>query len=152
MTRTSEEVGSVVRLWTKRVRRGPMDPQETLTLSVDSGIEDDANRSRGKRQVTLMEEELWEKAEAHLGETLDPALRRANVMVKGVSLERRGGGILEIGPCRLRVWGENPPCRLMDDAHPGLQEALRPDWRAGVYAQILEGGAVSVGDPVRWQE
>jgi MOSC domain-containing protein YiiM len=39
----------------------------------------------------------------------------------------------------------------MDEAAPGLQAALQPDWRGGVFAQVLEGGIVCIGDSVTWE-
>ena len=38
----------------------------------------------------------------------------------------------------------------MDESHPGLREALDPDWRAGAYGQVVTGGEIRLGDPVRW--
>jgi MOSC domain-containing protein YiiM len=38
----------------------------------------------------------------------------------------------------------------MDEALPGLREALRPNWRAGVYGEVLNDGEIAVGDPVQW--
>jgi MOSC domain-containing protein YiiM len=158
--------GEVVKLWRKRVRRGPMDEAESLTVFAGSGIEGDANRSLrprpkpSRRQVTLIEEELWAAAMQELGQELgqepgqelDPRLRRANVMVRGLSFEGHRRRLLRVGACRLLVWGENPPCRIMDDAHRGLEQALRPHWRAGVHAEVLDDGTISVGDPVAWAE
>jgi aryl-alcohol dehydrogenase-like predicted oxidoreductase len=34
----------------------------------------------------------------------------------------------------------------MDDAHPGLRAALGPNWRAGAYGEIIEGGTIRPGD------
>jgi hypothetical protein len=34
---------------------------------------------------------------------------------------------------------------------PGLRAAMYPDWRGGAFAQILDGGAVGVGDVVTWE-
>jgi MOSC domain-containing protein YiiM len=38
----------------------------------------------------------------------------------------------------------------MDEAAPGLQAALGPDWRGGVFTQVLTGGVIRVGDHVDW--
>jgi MOSC domain-containing protein YiiM len=147
---TGEAVGAVVRLWTKRCKGGPMDPQETVTLVAGEGIVGDANH-RGRRQVTLIAEEAWREIAQELGPGADPALRRANVLVRGLDLERSRGRILRLGPARLEVHGEVRPCRKMEESLPGLQKALDPHWRGGVYATVLEGGKVAVGDGVGWE-
>jgi MOSC domain-containing protein YiiM len=40
----------------------------------------------------------------------------------------------------------------MDQAHSGLQAALRPHWRAGACAQVIAGGEIRVGDEIAWEE
>jgi MOSC domain-containing protein YiiM len=39
----------------------------------------------------------------------------------------------------------------MDDALPGLHAAMRPDWRGGVFAQVLDDGIIRIGDPIAWE-
>jgi len=39
----------------------------------------------------------------------------------------------------------------MDEASPGLREALEPDWRGGVCCRVLKGGLIAVGDEVTLQ-
>src|SRR5262245_38091603 len=51
----------------------------------------------GKRQVTLLAREGWERACAELGTTVDPAVRRANLFVEGVDLGACIGSALQIG-------------------------------------------------------
>jgi MOSC domain-containing protein YiiM len=130
-----------------------MDPVSRAELVAGHGLTGDANATRTKRQVTLIEADLWDQVRAELGEPeLDPGLRRANLLVRGLSLAESRGRVLAIGPARVLVHGETRPCRLMEDTRPGLQAALDPDWRGGVYAEVLAGGPIQVGDEVAWDE
>jgi hypothetical protein len=36
----------------------------------------------------------------------------------------------------------------MDEVHPGLREALKPDCRAGVYGTVTRPGWIRIGDPI----
>lgn len=144
--------GTLRAIWRKRAKRGPMDPQTAAVLVAGRGLEGNANQG-GRRQVTMIEEERWTEATSEIGaEDLPPLSRRANLMIAGLSLENTRGRILRIGPARLQIWMECTPCERMDEARPGLKEALRPHWRGGACAQVLEGGEIRVGDEVVWEE
>jgi MOSC domain-containing protein YiiM len=138
-------------IWIKRFRRGPMDPAREATLVTGRGIVGNANQG-GKRQVTIITREAWQAVERELGENVAPATRRANLLVSGVDLAETRGRVLRIGACRLRVYGETKPCWQMEEAHAGLQAALRPEWRGGAFAEVLDGGQIAVGDNVEWVE
>lgn len=148
----SEVDGRLVAIWQKRVRRGPMDALGAAELVTGRGLVGNAQALGGKRQVTLIEAERWEEVRAELGVALDPALRRANLLVRGLALAESRGRVLLVGPCRLLIHGETRPCRLMEDSWPGLQQALDPGWRGGVYAEVLSGGTIALGDRVCWEE
>ncbi len=143
--------GVLQSIWIKRFRRGPMDPAREARLVAGRGIVGNANQG-GRRQVTIIAREAWDAATRALGAEVDPSTRRANLMVSGVELAKTRGRVLRIGDCRLRVYGETKPCSLMEDARPGLQNALKPNWRGGVFAEVLDDGSISVGDPVEWME
>jgi MOSC domain-containing protein YiiM len=144
--------GTLEAIFRKRVSRGPMDALDRAELKPGDGLVGNADL-RTRRQVTLIEAERWEDVRAELGERdLDPRLRRANLLVRGVPLAESRGRVLRVGPTRVLIHGETRPCRLMEDAHPGLQRALEPDWRGGVYAEVVEGGPIAVGDRVEWEE
>lgn len=142
-------MGRIEEIWIKRAHRGPMDSVEEATLVAGQGVAGSVDRSR-RRQVTLLEAEAWGACMTELGVQKDPALRRANILLGGVRLGNTRGRVLVVGDTRLAIGGELTPCERMDEVTPGLQAALRPDWRGGVFAQVLSGGTIRVGDPVEW--
>ncbi len=137
-------------IWLKRMRGGPMDPKRQVRAVVGQGLENNANQG-GHRQVTLLGAEAWGRAEAELGSAVDPSARRANLMVRGLELKESRGRVLRVGACRILVRGETRPCRRMDEAFQGLQAALDPEWRAGIYGEVLTSGDIALGDPVAWE-
>jgi MOSC domain-containing protein YiiM len=127
-----------------------MDAARRASLVAGRGIEHNADQG-GKRQVTVIAGEVFDALRASLGPGLDPAMRRANLMVRGVSLTESRGRVLRVGSVRIRVHGETRPCHLMDEALPGLRTALQPEWRGGVFGEVVEGGEIEVGDSVTWE-
>ncbi|HET9234824.1 MAG TPA: MOSC domain-containing protein, partial [Candidatus Eisenbacteria bacterium] len=124
--------GVLEAIWTKRAHGGPMDPAREGRLIAGQGLLGNADQG-GRRQVTLIEAEIWEALSREFGRPIDPAFRRANLLVRGVSLKETKDRVLCIGSTRIRIRGETRPCELMDQAVSGLREALSPDWRAGAY-------------------
>jgi MOSC domain-containing protein YiiM len=141
--------GRVEAIWIKRAHRGPMDSVEEATLVAGKGVAGSVDRSR-RRQVTLLDSEAWAACMTELGVKKDPAFRRANILLSGVRLIDTRGRVLAVGDARLAIGGELTPCERMEEVTPGLQAALRPDWRGGVFAQVLVGGVIRVGDSVEW--
>jgi MOSC domain-containing protein YiiM len=143
--------GRLERIWIKRARRGPMDPAERATLEEGQGIAGNANRG-GRRQVTIIEREVWERHMAALGGDLDPKARRANLMVSGCALESSRGRVLRIGECRISIYGETKPCERMDEALPGLRATMFDRWGGGAFGEVVAGGEIRVGDVVSWDD
>jgi MOSC domain-containing protein YiiM len=144
-------IGRIEQLWSKRAHRGPMDALTEATLVAGEGLKGSVGRSR-RRQITILAREAWVAATAFLDFVPEPECRRANIMVSGIELAFTRGRVLRVGECRIAVGGELTPCERMDDASPGLRDALRPDWRGGVFGEVLDGGVIRVGDAVNWEQ
>jgi MOSC domain-containing protein YiiM len=69
----------------------------------------------GKRQVTIIAGEVFDALRRELGPALDPAMRRANLMVRGMTLADTRGRTLAIGGVRVLIHGETRPCHQMDE-------------------------------------
>lgn len=142
--------GRLVAIWEKQARGEPMRPRSEGELVAGRGLAGSAPTT-AKRQVTVLSQEAWRLAAAEAGQPdADPALRRANLLVTGVDLKESAGRTLRVGAARIRLHGETKPCERMDTTAASLREALAPDWRAGAYGEVVEGGPIRPGDPVGW--
>ena len=143
-------MGRLQQIWIKRAHRGLMDPASDGRLEAGKGLVGSANYG-GRRQVTIIAAERWAELEAALDAAIDPSLRRANLLVSGIDLVESRDRVLSVGPCRLLIGGETRPCERMEEAHPGLQDAMRRRWGGGAWALVEQGGVIHVGDDVLWE-
>ncbi len=139
--------GTLKKIWIKRSKLGPMDPVDHAVLIEGEGIRGNANQ-QGKRQVTIIEQEVWEEMMRELDADVDPSARRANLMVSGIPLRESRGKVLRVGECAIEIHGETRPCERMDEALPGLRDTMQRDWRGGVFGVIVQGGEIRPGDRV----
>ena len=135
-------------IWIKRAHQWPMDAAQEAELVAGRGIRGNADQGR-RRQVTVIERGALDRMMEHMGERVAYSARRANLLVHGVDLADTRGRVLRIGGCRLAIGGETRPCYRMDEALPGMQQAMKQGWRGGVFCTVLDDGIIRVGDPVR---
>lgn len=127
-------------------------------ITCEHGLEDDLRGTvktpSGKenlRQVTLLSRQQWQAVCAELALELSWLTRRANLLYEGDQLfgPEYVGMRLKIGPSLLlEVTGETTACERMDQAHPGLREALTPYWRGGISCKVLEPGHIALKDEI----
>ncbi len=98
-----------------------MEELSHVAVSPDFGIEGDSKGIKfPKRQVTLLQRELWEEALLALGNPdLHWTARRANLLVEVFTLPRGAGSEIAIGNVRLEVTAETTPCARMDEMYQG---------------------------------
>ena len=128
-----------------------MDARNSATLVEGQGVEGSVGRS-SRRQVTLIEREVWNALMRETGSDAPPSTRRANLMVSGISLADTRKRILRIGTTRLEITGETKPCERMEEAVSGLRAAMYANWRGGAFAKVLTGGEIRIGDVVEWED
>ena len=140
-------MSKILKLYLRPSAKTPVREVERAEALAGQGLVGDHSHG-GSRQLTLLDAEAWRRACDEVGRTVDPGGRRANVLVEGLPLAETIGRRLRVGPCEIEVIGETTPCRMLDDLVEGLQAALQPERRAGVYGRIVTGGTIALGDPV----
>ena len=105
------------------------------------------------REVTLIEIEALEAMARGdppfpgVQVTLRPIEHRRNLTTRGVPLNHLVGKRFRVGDVVLRGFKLAEPCTYLEGlTRPGVRRALVH--RAGLRAEIVEGGTISVGDPV----
>ena len=138
-------MGKLEAIWLKRARGGPMDPVDEAVAVEGRGLNGGADFD-SHRQVTLIEREVFDRLSATLDDSVEPVMRRANLMVSGIRLEGTHARTLAVGDLRIHIHGETRPCSRMDDAYEGLKKALEPNWGGGVHGSVVNDATIAVGD------
>ncbi len=143
-----QEQGTLRGIAVREATRAPMQEQQEAEVTVEQGITQDS-RGAGLRQVTFISVEQWQETMKELDVDLPWHTRRANLLIEGIDLPDTVGEQIRIGDCLFTIYGETEPCSRMEELQAGLQQALRPDLRAGVWGKVVEGGTLRVGESVQ---
>ena len=148
---TLPQVGRIEWIGLRESRMAPMKVVDVVAAQVGQGLEGDrfSGTAESKRQVTLIQaEHLHVLATLLDRESIDPALLRRNIVVRGVNLLALQHATFAVGAAVLQGSGGCHPCSRMEAAlGPGGFNAMRG--HGGLTARVLEPGLIRVGDEVR---
>ncbi|MFW5911577.1 MAG: MOSC domain-containing protein [Halolamina sp.] len=136
----------------------PPEPRETVEAVVGKGLTgdryfenegtfstDDEDRTR---DLTLIEAEAIEQAEADYDVAFEPGIHRRNLTVRGVGLNHLLGRRFRVGDVVVEGTELCEPCTYLERKleAKGVREALVH--RGGLRCGIVESGEIAVGDDV----
>jgi MOSC domain-containing protein YiiM len=134
-----------------------MQPLASAKLVAGVGIEGDryatgrgyySKMPRADRQVTLIEMETLEALARDHGIGLAPHESRRNLTTRGVPLNHLVGRRFRVGAVLLLGARLNVPCKYLEQV-TGKQVYAPLINRSGLNCEILEGGAIRIGDMLR---
>lgn len=130
-------------------RDQPLSGVNSVIADTERGLAGDHySKAGGKRQVTLVQAEHLLALASMLGRhSLEPAVLRRNLVVRGINLLALKDKSFRIGEVTLAYTGLCHPCSKMErELGPGGYNALRG--HGGITARIVVGGKLGLGDPV----
>lgn len=132
-------------------RRGAIQVVDSAWAAEDQGLEGDHRMSKtpgSARQVTIISREFIESICRHTGHSsIDPALLRRNLVISGMNMNLLRHQRLQVGEAVLETTALCHPCSRMNEAlGPGGAAAMFG--YGGLCARIIQGGRITVGDPV----
>lgn len=137
-------------------REGPMKFTSMVEAIAGKGLAGDRyalglgsfSKSKGVRDITLIEIEAVWSFFRDSGIDLHPALLRRNIVTEEVRLPELIGATFSIGTVSLVGLRPCPPCLHLTKLI-GIPDVLRGFAHCGgIYAQVLNDGIINVGDPV----
>ena len=111
------------------------------------GIEGDAHAGQWHRQVSLLTVESIEKIRRK-GIEVGPGDFAENIVTEGVDLLPVAiGDRIELGQARLEVTQIGKECHSRCAIYEQAGDCVMP--REGIFARVLKGGEIKVGDSIR---
>ncbi len=122
-------------------------PVASVELVVNHGIAGDAHAGEWHRQVSLLARESIAKMQK-MGLAVDAGDFAENITTEGIDLPSLPVGTrLAIGPTLLEVTQIGKECHTRCAIYYQAGDCVMP--KEGIFARVLTGGTVTVGDPIR---
>lgn len=150
---TFPQTGLLQWIGVRPVKREAMQVVSEVEVITDRGLQGDHRLQRkagGKRQVTLIQAEHLPAIASLSGHAdVQPEWLRRNLMVSGINLYALRKQRFFIGDVLFEGAGICAPCSRMEkNLGPGGYNAVRG--HGGINARVLDGGAIRLGDSVRF--
>jgi len=137
-----EKQGKLVSLNLCSGHRKPMLAVQSAQAIKGLGLKGDIHAiADSTRQVLLIEKETLDM----LG--LRRSMVRENITTEGIDLmSLKPKSRVKVGEATLEITQECKPCKRMDEVRLGLRSQL--EGKRGMLARVIDGGKLTVGDPV----
>lgn len=139
-------MGKIIAICTSDVRGVQKQPRDTAWLDQDWGIRGDAHAGHWHRQVSLLSaEEIAAFNEKGAG--VQPGAFGENLVVEGIGLRRLPvGTLLGCGDAVLEITQIGKECHSHCAIYQKMGDCIMP--REGVFARVITGGQIAVGDEI----
>ncbi len=118
----------------------------SVSVLVEHGVEGDAHAGEWHRQISLLAHADIESMRAK-GLELEPGAFGENLVIDGLDCNELGvGSKLRIGPVLLELTQIGKVCHTRCAIYYSTGDCIMP--RTGLFARVLEGGALHAGIPV----
>lgn len=122
----------------KGIKKNPV-PQAMLIAG--AGIEGDAHASQGARQISLLSMEDIRKT------NLKPGDFAENITIEGIDFNKlQVGTRIKIGKSELAISQIGKECHTRCAIYKSAGDCIMP--KQGVFARVITGGLVSIGDEI----
>ena len=137
-------MGKVMAVCVSETRGTPKQNIGRARLRADWGVEGDAHAGNWHRQVSLLSYEAVQAFNARGANVADGAFGE-NLLVSGFDFKRLPVGTrLRCGDVRLEITQIGKECHSGCEIYQRVGDCIMP--REGVFARVLAGGEVAVGD------
>ncbi len=120
---------------------------DSAVLVAGHGLQGDAHAGDWHRQVSLLSADKVEAFNAQ-GAAVDPGAFGENLLVSGIDFRALPVGTrFAIGEALLELSQIGKECHTHCKIYQRMGDCIMP--REGVFARVMQGGAIQVGDPLR---
>lgn len=137
-------MGNIIAVCTSSVKGVQKKNVGTVKLVTDWGIEGDAHAGKWHRQVSLLSHDKIEEFRARGAEVADGAFGE-NLVVSGIDFRALPVGTrFAVNDVLLELTQIGKECHSGCEIFKKMGDCIMP--REGVFARVLNGGTISVGD------